>query len=68
MEGIKVNLISCNSCGVVLDANKLSFPSDTEIWGPDGLDLTKGAWSRELRDNVPFVNCPVCKHEILKES
>ena len=60
-----MNLISCNECGIVLDAVKLNFPED--IYLEDGsVDENKGQWDGE--DFVPFTVCPVCKSQILKMS
>lgn len=56
-----MNLISCDSCGVVLDKNKLRFPED--IWTEDGcVDMTKAVWKD--KDHKPFVPCPVCKEPV----
>ena len=58
-----MNLISCDECGIVLDAIKLNFPED--IYLEDGsIDGSKGRW--DGGEYVPFVACPVCKSEILK--
>lgn len=60
-----MNIASCDSCGVLLDKDKLKFPE--EIHKEDGdVDRSKGAWSREKEGFVPFVNCPVCGAEVLK--
>lgn len=58
-----MNLISCNKCGVVLDQNKLNFPSD--IYLDDGsVNMEKAAWDGD--DYVPKVDCPVCEMGIFK--
>ena len=59
-----MNLISCDHCGVVLDADKLNFPDSKNYEREDGsLDESMvtwcyGAWR-------PFVPCPVCRGEIV---
>lgn len=59
-----MDLTSCSSCGVVLDKRRLDFPIDIE--NPDGsICGRKGSWNGECF--VPFVSCPVCETEILKE-
>jgi len=58
-----VNLISCDNCGVVLDSDKLSFPTD--IYNDDGsINSEYASWNGE--DYVPKAKCPVCSEEILK--
>lgn len=59
-----MELISCDSCGIVLDAKKLSFPKD--IYDDDGnVDASKGIWVH--RDYFPYVSCPHCSCPIPKE-
>jgi len=62
-----VNILSCDGCGVLLDADKLDFPTD--IWKdtefPE-VDETKGTWDYKKEKNAPYVNCPVCKEKVLK--
>lgn len=60
-----MNLKSCDECGVVLDLNKLSFPSTIHN-AAGGVDDNKGAWNGS--DYVPFVRCPVCQSKILSEN
>lgn len=54
--GVYVKLVSCNSCGVVFDQDKIQFPNEE-----DYEDLTDGpfAWVGEYY--APYVDCPVCK-------
>ena len=58
-----MKLISCDSCGVLLDADKLPFPEDiTDSEG--GVDETKALWDGD--DWVAKVDCPVCKASVAK--
>jgi hypothetical protein len=54
-----MNLISCDNCGVVLDADKLDFP----IFHTVATD--EYVWCSERREWVATVPCPVCKAKIL---
>lgn len=58
-----MNLISCGTCGVVLDKDKLNFP---DIIDPDDytIDTEKAVWNGE--DFISKVNCPICKNDILE--
>ena len=61
-----MKLISCDTCGVMLDADKLKFPD--EIYDDQGsIDHSKGEYSQEHRDYLPYVRCPVCKEHVFKE-
>lgn len=56
-----MNITSCESCGVVVDKNRLSFPYD--IRGDDGVIRDDRAmWLNG--DFVAFVPCPVCQDPI----
>jgi len=57
-----MNLVSCDNCGVVLDKDKLNFP--TNIYRIDGSVNDKLAeWDSDgFRAKVP---CPVCENDIL---
>lgn len=57
-----MNLISCDGCAVVLDLDKINFP-DIELENGD-IDTTKAVWVD--RTYKPFVNCPVCKGQIVQ--
>lgn len=57
-----MNLISCDNCGVVLDANKLDFPV---IDSTDPFDPNHKVWDNDRREWVSAVPCPVCKAKIL---
>jgi len=56
-----MKLMSCNSCGVILDADKIEKPN---IELPDGsVDRTKTEWDGSVW--VPVVDCPVCDNSIV---
>lgn len=55
-----MNLISCDNCGVVLDAGKLDFPR-----GIDPCDVNRKVWDNDRGEWLPAVPCPVCKSKIL---
>jgi hypothetical protein len=58
-----MKLISCESCGVVLDLDRLDFPS--HWWTEDGeVDTTKAIWDSDTMSYVPFIRCPVCNSEV----
>lgn len=60
-----MNLISCNNCGVVLDQNKLNFPTD--IRDEDGcIDPGEGAWDPDYGEHRPYIECPVCESQVFK--
>jgi len=61
-----MNLKSCDSCGVVIDTDKLSFPHN--IYKDDGdVNLNEAAWSNEWDDFVAKISCPVCQEDILEK-
>ena len=54
------NFVSCDACGVVLDADVLHFEVQ---YREDGSVNTRTAyWDGE--EYVPFVKCPVCGHPV----
>ncbi|NBS67677.1 hypothetical protein EBT31_02025 [bacterium] len=66
-----MNLISCDNCGTVYDANKVKFPNledfHTNIVDGDilfSLYEDVAEWNGDKY--VAKVNCKVCKHSILK--
>ena len=68
-----MNLISCDNCGVAIDASKMNWPSDCFIatfrgGSLDGqvYDAHKMAWCRDRRKWVPSAPCPACNADILK--
>jgi len=59
-----MNLISCETCGVVLDKDQLVFPQF--ITGDDSEFFEENAiWNGH--DYVAIVPCPVCKTPIREE-
>lgn len=59
-----MNIISCDNCGVVLDANKLGFRDVIEDENGE-VDLNIAVWHDGRF--VPYTRCPVCYHQLLKE-
>jgi hypothetical protein len=61
-----MNLTSCDSCGVVVDRDKLDFQ---DFSNEDGsIDLGLAEWSETKTDFVAKLPCPVCEFgSILKE-
>lgn len=57
--------ISCDRCGVVLDANKLNFPTDTRSEDLS-IDRSKAAWNGDIGDYEAFVACPVCGEPVFE--
>lgn len=55
-----MNLISCDNCGVVLDAGKLDFPTLSFEQDPNLMawDSDRGVW-------VATAPCPVCQSNTL---
>jgi hypothetical protein len=61
-----MNLISCDNCGVVLDANKLGFPAESRKYLDNGtVDTDNFIWDGD--EHIAFVKCPVCNEKITKE-
>ena len=59
-----MKLISCDSCGVVLDGDKLPFQED--FYEEDGsVNENKARWNGD--DYVAFTKCPCCGDVILQE-
>lgn len=60
-----MKLISCDSCGVVLDADKMYF--DTQVMFDDEGDvrLDKAVWDGE--NYVPYLPCPCCGTNIKED-
>lgn len=60
-----MNLISCEGCGVVLDASHLTWPQPEDFWYEVGqLDSTMFQWDSDKFRHVGLVKCPVCGHRI----
>lgn len=60
-----MNLTACDECGVVVDKDKLKFPTDFEGYDGD-VATTKAAWDSRRSEYRAFVTCPVCKKPILQ--
>ena len=60
-----MNLTSCDSCGVVIDKDKLYFSSVPEK--DDGtIDERYAAYNQDTGLWEAFVPCPVCNSEIFQ--
>ena len=62
-----MNLISCDGCGVVFDADKLKFPD--HIWDEEkGYDMSKCDYvydpGRGEKNFIPFIICSICGERI----
>ena len=58
-----MNLITCPGCGIVYDADVLSFPKDIckdDGYGGDEIDDNKAVWDSFYRGYFPKVDCRVC--------
>lgn len=62
MKVINMNLISCNNCGVVLDKDKLDFPSDEEIEFDRQNGKDTSVWSGDRY--IKTMPCLVCKEPV----
>lgn len=62
-----MNIVSCNSCGVLLDADKLHFPDQKHWWREDGsIDESQAGYDPDTGRWCPTVDCPVCGSRIMK--
>ncbi|AHX01127.1 hypothetical protein M316_0062 [Nitrincola phage 1M3-16] len=59
-----MNLISCNSCAIVLDASKMKFPDPCGSSGDELYPDNEYAWDGDYF--IPYVNCPCCGTPILE--
>ena len=59
-----MRLISCGTCGVVLDTDRILEPS---IYDHDSGEVIKGnaAWDGDTY--LPVITCPCCKYKIFYE-
>ena len=61
-----MKLQSCDSCGVLLDIDKLCFPDNKHYEREDGsLDESMVMWCGTAWR--PFVHCPVCQSAIVED-
>jgi predicted RNA-binding Zn-ribbon protein involved in translation (DUF1610 family) len=64
-----MNLISCESCGVVLNKEVLRFPTNEQMWNEERGEYNPdfATYSQFKRDYVAYVPCPCCGEEIRDE-
>lgn len=63
-----MNLISCNGCGVVLDKNKLEFPSEDEVYDYGGsINLSVAGYCHDQKGYFTKIQCPVCEEDIFND-
>lgn len=61
-----MKLMSCDNCGVILDLDKIKFP--TELEDKDGaIDPTKADYDQKRGQFFAYINCPVCNEQIFEE-
>lgn len=60
-----MDLVSCDSCGVILDSDKLSWPSD--LYSKDTGEIIEAVAVWDGDTYVARVACPVCGCDILDE-
>jgi len=58
---MKVMMISCDNCAVVLDANKIDFP-DNFINDDGSVNEEFAMWNGH--DFIPKTKCPLCGSDI----
>jgi len=59
--GGRMKIISCEYCGILVDADRIKFPSESDIRLESGAaDETKSVWDDFFEDYVPAAWCPVC--------
>jgi hypothetical protein len=58
-----MNLISCDNCGTVLDAEKLNFPTIDSCCDKDG-SIIPGKTNYVNGRFIPVTDCPVCRGSI----
>ncbi len=59
-----MKLLSCNECGIIVDADKLYFPHD--LYTNDGGLIDDCEWDGD--DYIATVPCPVCTSKIRENS
>ena len=57
-----MNLISCSACGVVLDKDKLDWPSD--IYSKENGQIIDGVAEWDGDTYVAISHCPLCDNRI----
>lgn len=67
-----MKLQSCDSCGVVLDLDKLPFASDLyiydEVTGAEVIDERYVKYNQWTKEWAIFVPCPVCEEPVFEEA
>lgn len=61
-----MKLISCDVCAVILDQDKIGFPTDMYD-DDDAIDPEKAKYNQENKRYEPYVRCPVCESIIFQE-
>jgi len=59
-----MKLISCDSCSVLLDGDRIDFPSERLIKDDGSVDPDTARWNGQ--EYVAYVPCPVCGEDILE--
>lgn len=66
-----MKLQSCDNCGVLLDADKLSFASDIwaydEVTGSEYVDERKAMYNQNTGEYDKYISCPVCQEIVFEE-
>lgn len=67
-NGDRMNLISCKSCGIVYDQNRVNFPSEERIFDnqKSRYNLSLCTWSEEKQKYVPMIRCYICQNIVEK--
>ena len=60
-----MKLSSCDDCGVVLDLDKIPFP--TSLYTEEGIDDTKAGYNQNKGEYCAYIRCPVCDRVIYEE-
>ena len=60
-----MKLISCDGCGVVLDAEKMHFPYDRMFDDNGQVKPSRAVWDGE--NYVPYLPCPICLSDIKED-
>jgi len=59
-----MKLISCDHCAVMLDADKLYFPTDVWNHEDECIDPRKAGYNQKTKTFNAYVRCPVCENEV----
>jgi len=60
-------MISCNSCGIVLDKDRLTFP---DVYDHDSGDVIdeQAMWNGDSQEFVSYIDCPVCGNAVKEKN